>query len=135
MLELSAKVINLIGVYNTLCKFHTFLYENKECKELYKDLSGKDDFELVREMNKIERELIPYIHENFHNKKVTVNGIEGTIIHPLTRIYDRVNNATCSNNVSFRQFKNGTNGIALWVEFEGSNKKKSHLYNTEDITI
>lgn len=133
--QLSPEVQHHIADYNANSKLNTFLYNNVDCNKLFGTSTTHNDdrWLLVRNMGKIEYKLIKYIHENFHDKRVTVDSIKGIIKHPLTRYYD--NNGEqkeTHNDVSFRSV-NGSETIALWVETD--NKFSTHLYTIDQITV
>lgn len=144
MLNLSTEAQALIAEYNTNGKLNSFLYQNKDCHELFKTfLEGEysDRFILVRRKNNIERELISYIHENFHGKKVEVTDnfgqtFKGVIEHELTRTYNDGTQIT-DNKVCFRfdevVNKMGVETVSLWVNT--GEKDSTHLYSINNITL
>lgn len=136
--DIAVKILH----YNTNHKFNTFLYHNNDCNILFGQLIGnnEDRFKFVDANNKIERELIPYIHDNFNGVKCKVkdrngNEIDGIIEHSKTRVFE---GKTFDNTVSFRRrFEDATYSepetIALWVVT--MDKYSTHLYPITQIFI
>lgn len=126
----------LIEEYNTNDKMNTFLYKNKDCEKLL----GIDRFKFVTRNNQIAKELIPYVHDNFHGIKCIVkdrrgNEIDGIIQQETTRVFE---NKTYDNNVSFRRrFENDDYSepetISLWVVTH--DRMTTHLYPCNQIFI
>lgn len=132
---LISDIVQMIKQHNINSKLNNFLYKNEDCNEFIKELTGQDRWQFVTKNNKIERELITYIHDNFHNRKCIVNGKEGVIKQEKTREFE---NRTYDNSISFRrEYEDSTYSapetIALWVETD--NKMTSHLYTVNNIHI
>ena len=131
----------LIKGHNTARKINSFLYKEEDCNQLLKTfIKGKsneelsfDRWEFVNMCNNIERELIPFIYDNYHGKKVTTSeGIEGVIEHLTKRTFE---NRELDNTVSFRWTNDACTEetIALWVNT--GDKYTTHLYTVNNLTL
>lgn len=133
LLDKNATILELVKEYNSNSKTNQILYDNPDVAEILQRLHSVERFDFVVRCNQITKELIPFVTP-YHNKSVIVTKdnkqINGIILHPETRTYEE---RTLDNNVAFRTFENGKDGIALWV-YTGDSYS-SHLYNSEDITI
>ncbi len=135
-MDFSKEIQELVKEYNTYSKANTMLYNDENVAEMFKSLHNIDRFQFVIKCNQISRELIPLITP-YHNKSVIVtekNGkvIRGVIEHSPTRMYDN-NTKETYNDVSFRTYLDGSEGIALWVNT--GHKSSTHLYNAKDIQL
>jgi len=137
----------LIEEYNGNSKLNSFLNKNDNCHNIIKQMLSKiegyhqsDRFEFVYKCNQIERDLIEYIHSNFHGTTCIIkdrdnNSINGIIKNEKTRIFE---NRTLDNTISFRRrFENEDYSepetIALWVITDDN--FSTHLYPISQIFI
>lgn len=138
---------DLIVEYNTNSKFNAFLYENEACNKLFQTLTinEQDRWQFVYKNNTIARNLIEYIHSNFHGITCNVkdkqgNLISGVIKHEKTRQYtdSKKQQQITDNTVSFRrEYEDATYSapetIALWVVT--NDQYSTHLYTVNNIII
>lgn len=134
MIQFNKQVVELVKQANVNDRVNNILFKDREVAEMFKSLYKLDRFDFVIKTNKIAKELIPFITP-FHNKSVIVTDKKGKMLHGvIEHLPTRINDGkTLDNNVSFRTFKDGSIGIALWVNT--GNKYSTHLYNSEDITL
>ena len=139
-MEFNAEIQELVKEFNVNSRANKMLYKDKEVANMLQVLHNIDRFNFVNKCNKISRKLIPLITP-FHNTKVVVKStrtgeiLKGVIEHLPTRFYTDHNQEKkeTSNDVSFRYYSDGTEGIALWVNTGDS--FTTHLYNAEDIQL
>ena len=139
-MEFNSKIKELVKEFNINSRANRMLYRDEEVANMLKDLHDIDRFDFVDKCNKISRKLIPLITP-FHNTKVVVKStrtgevLKGVIEHLPTRFYTAPNQEKkeTSNDVSFRTYSDGTEGIALWVNT--GDIFTTHLYNAEDIQL
>lgn len=135
-MELSKEIQELVKEYNINSKANNMLYKDEEVAIMMKTKYNLDRFDFVEKCNSISVKLIPLITP-LHGKKVTVNGrngvVKGVIEHLPTRVYTNITGEkrTTDNTVSFRTYKDDSEGIALWVNT--GDKFTTHLYNVEDM--
>ena len=134
-MEFNTQIQELIKEFNTNSKANNMLYKDKAVREMFKTLYGIDRFTFVDRCNQISTELIPHITV-YHGTKVIIKGrhdgeiINGIIEHLPTSIYE---GRLLNNEVSFRSYLDGSEGIALWVNT--GDKLTTHLYNAENIEL
>lgn len=134
-MEFNTQIQELVKEFNINSKANYMLYSNRDVEELFETLYGTDRFTFVNRCNQISTELIPHI-TTYHGSKVTIKGrhdgevINGIIEHLPTRIYE---GRLLNNEVSFRGYLDGSEGISLWVN-TGDNLT-THLYNAENIEL
>lgn len=139
-MKFNLEIENLVKEFNINSRANTMLYRDEEVANMLKDLHNIDRFIFVDRCNSISRKLISLITP-FHNTKVVVKStrtgevLKGVIQHLPTRFYTDHNQEKreTSNDVSFRTYSDGTEGIALWVDT--GDKFTTHLYNAEDIQL
>lgn len=134
----------LITEYNANTKLNSFLAKHEDCDELFKQFVTKAGgyegrFTLVRRCNQIERELITYVHDNFHGIKCRVKTpkgeIDGIIQHDKYRMFE---GRKVDYTVSFRRRFEDANysepeTIALWVDT--MDRFTTHLYPISQIFV
>lgn len=146
---LSPKVQALIKEYNIHIRLGKFLCNDKECRKLvYSFIPEDQQYKFNHRNLAIEKELIPYIYENFHGKKVRVRTtgpgggeiVDGIIEHLPTRFF--INNKNekieTAHTVSFRReyediAYSAPETIALQVNT--GDKYTSHLYTSNNIEL
>lgn len=139
-MKFNSDIQKLVKEFNINSRANKMLYRDEEVANMLKELHNIDRFSFINKCNKISRELIPLITP-FHNTKVVVKStrtgetLKGVIQHLPTRFYTDHNQEKkeTSNDVSFRTYSDGTEGIALWVNT--GDKFTTHLYNAEDIQL
>lgn len=139
-MKFNSEIENLVKEFNISSRANTMLYRDKEVADLLKATHDVDRFSFVDKCNRISRRLIPLI-TSFHNTKVVVKHtrtgeiLKGVIEHLPTRFYTNHNQEKkeTPNEVSFRTYSDGTEGIALWVNT--GDKFTTHLYNAENIQL
>ena len=140
MMEFNSEIKALVKEFNINSRATTMLFRDKEVANMLKELHNIGRFSFVDKCNKISRRLIPLITP-FHNTKVVVKStrtgeiLKGVIQHLPTRFYTDHNQEKkeTPNDISFRTYSDGTEGIALWVN-TGDNFT-THLYNAENIQL
>jgi hypothetical protein len=138
MILFNEEILTLVREYNSYSKANNTLYRDKDVAKMLKTLYGVDRFNFVDKCNEIARKLIPLILPyNDKNVIVSVKGkeINGVLRCLATRKYTNSQGhvITTDDSVSFRTYKDSTEGIALWVDT--ANKFTTHLYNTENIEL
>lgn len=138
-MEFSEQINELVKEYNANSRANTMLYKDKEVEKLFKSMYGIDRFEFVHKCNSISKALIALITP-YHDRAVIIidrnnKPISGVIEHLPTRVYTGQNGEqkTTSNDVSFRTYSDGSEGIALWINT--GDKYTTHLYNAENIQL
>jgi hypothetical protein len=138
MIPFNKQIQALVKEFNTNSRANTMLYKDKDVAEMLRVLHNIDRFDYVMRCNSISKLLIDLITP-YHNRLViiTINDktIHGVIKHLPTRMYTDTqgNNRTTANEVSFRTYLDGTEGIALWVDT--GDRETTHLYNAEFIEL
>jgi len=139
-MKFNSEIENLVKEFNISSRANTMLYGDKEVADLLKATHDVDRFIFVNRCDRISRKLISLITP-FYNTKVIVKStrtgeiLKGVIEHLPTRFYTDHNQEKkeTPNDVSFRKYSDGTEGIALWVNT--GDYFTTHLYNAEDIQL
>lgn len=119
MITFNNQIQELVKEFNIKSRANVMLFKDSEVAEML----NIDRFQFVIRCNQISQELVPLITP-YHNKPVVITEKNGNTIHGKIET---------SNNVVFRTYQDGSEGIALWINT--GDKSTTHLYNAENIQL
>lgn len=131
----------LIAEYNINSRMNTFLYNNADIHQWFKDKGQiPDRFDFVVRCNRIEEELLVLLRDQFNGREVvtadtfTGKDVKGKIEINLMRTYD---GHTFRDNMAMRGVNDGNaldqQTVAFWVVTD--NPMTTHLYTADKVML